>query len=157
MNANKIIQVILEDLDGVEYFLGGSRRFQYDNENSDIDLFLFVPKALNNPESMADHIITGDDNGLDYVLDAFGIERHESDVAENKYGMVNFHFVTTLLGTKVDLLIFTDQKAFRESKLEHECVEAYLEQYPEIRKYIKVLPGPGKLKYRAILQRLKEG
>ena len=157
MNVSRVVAVLLEDLDGVEYFLGGSRRFQYDTENSDIDLFLFVPKALNTPESMVDYLTSGDSNGLERVLDAFGIPHYmRNGPTENQYDMGNFHFVTTLLGIKLDLIIFTDNKAFKESQAEHVRVEKYLDLFPESRQYIKAIPGPGKLKYRAMLQRIRD-
>lgn len=154
------MELVFENFKGIEYFLGGSHRFGYSNSESDLDYFIFLPNAFDDPESVLNYL-TDKDTSLHVFLRALNMLDDE-DLSYRKsrhlqYGVGTFFESIHIFGFKIDLTFFEgDYKAFEEALKEHDRVENYLNENPEIRNFVKNLRVGGKEKYRSILQQIQE-
>ena len=155
MNFSKIVSAIFEDLDGTLFFLGGSRRFGYSRETSDLDIFLFIPETLLDPASLAHYLASGDETGLPAVLETLHLSKDNLRGRGKYKNLGQYHMRTQIFGHSTDLLIFTDRDSFDTLRQEHQMVEDYLKAHSEIVEIMKYFSGSGKEKYQAILTRIE--
>jgi hypothetical protein len=155
MNNHKIISAVLEDLEGVEFFIGGSQRFGYNTPFSDLDLFIFVPPTTD-PELALEFLETGKANGYKQIVKRFGVDERQTKNLSNKklYDIGNtYHFKCPFLEFRtIDLLLFENYETWDELRKEHEEVEKIYQDSPKLSKVIKNMVGPGKYKYQAIIK-----
>jgi chlorite dismutase len=156
--AIDFLEKTLSELAGVKYFLGGSCRFGYETDRSDLDVFIYIGPAWN-PESLLD-FLNGDTNAL--IRTFLNLLASTPDVIRKPYhGVGDCHVLTWILGQQVDVILFTNKDNFENLKQEHARVETYLQNYPEVVNLFKGMCfteeySLGQEKYRAIIARLKE-
>ena len=124
----------------VNYFYGGSQRFGFANEKSDLDVFLFVSSL---------------DTDQDWLINEFGLE-----VVENPYPLNrSVGFKTKVFNVKVDFIFIPGEGDFNDLKKEHLAVEAFLISNLTVGRLIKTLKKmdsehtiKGALIYKALLR-----
>ena len=122
------VQAVCEYLTSknIPWFLGGSRRFGYDNKNSDVDI----------------HILLGPRK--DEL-------RLEWDVVYNQDYPIEV-WRTTMFGLQVDLIVHSSRVTFEVEEANHLVVESLLGRQPSICDFIKA-EGPKKLGRGALIYR----
>lgn len=110
---------------GIEYFVSGSSRFGYDNDKSDLDLIVL-------DESSDAYTVKGlmedFDGSWKLIRGGSGSRRYISNLAE-----------VSLFGGKVHIVIFTEREGFLDLRKEHEEVQSFLRENPNLTKFIKEL------------------
>ena len=164
MNVVKIFEELIKDLEGVEFFVGGSRRFGYNRDQSDHDFFIYLPKVItSDPKNVISYIESGLSNSINYFLsllniDPIGVTRGKiKNGKNNNSGYIEgaVHVKTTIFGNIIDLTFFEAKEEYLFYKKDHEKVDEFLKTNPEIIEVYKKLQLSGILKYRAILEVIK--
>lgn len=101
----------------IQYFIGGSKRFKYDNKDSDYDIFINY-----------DH----NTNIINHLLDFGFIE-----IQNYNYKFQN-HFRLIIAKNHIDLLLI-DSNTFYTLEQEHNYVENYLKENINLKRFIKLL------------------
>lgn len=147
--TKNIIEVFLLDNNLVDVdevgapigFIGGSQRFKFSNTNSDLDLFYYSSK----------------DRGkiANILMSNFFYEVDNYQDPHTKNGGVSFGWQNKQLN--VHLILITDLECFRNLREEHIKVCDFLNDYPHIREFIKLLKmndlsTKGRFIYRSLLK-----
>ncbi|MEK6862317.1 MAG: hypothetical protein AABY07_10230 [Nanoarchaeota archaeon] len=150
-----IVEHILNDInksEELEFFWGGSRRFDTNNPHSDYDIFILC------------NTITA--RKIKEIFRA-------SLVTDNSY-FVNRHYRTNIFGFQIDLILFEQEDLNFSEKVdysqfpelvnnsseiffyllqgEHLQVQDFLNRYPVLKEYMKKLKCKGAEKYRALVK-----
>ena len=131
---NHITEVF--DLTCTPYFLGGSFRFGYQNNSSDMDLFILC----NNPDIFIKELFSED-------VDSIAINSSYS----SETGGVHHKGFNGL----VDFIFIKDEKSFCALKNEHEEISKFLVKNSYLRDFISNLPASN-LKGKDIYRTLKK-
>lgn len=158
INLQKLFGVLFEPLgDEIEFFIGGSRRFGYFHDTSDIDVFVGVPKVFVESPSFLDFLVDGEKSGINSLLKFLGLDRSTIHERKGKYHPESSCFKIVIFGFSVDLIVFEgEREAFHELRNEHILVESYLRQHPVLIEAYRDLPVRGALKYRKLLSMAME-
>lgn len=136
-------EVNIDKEDNFMFFLGGSKLFGYNDEKSDIDLFVYV-----NEDQISKFIQSLENN-------EFGLEYKEARDYPVNYLFVNKRY-------NIHILIIENKDAFLKLKKEHIMVSTHLDKFPYIPSFIKALKKQasfeikGKLIYRSLLAEAKK-
>lgn len=132
------VDFIVQELStrGVDFFIGGSRRFGWFSQFATPDLDIFVHGS----------------QSFDYLRNEWNLHSVTHDE-----GYPSIHYRTELVGLSIDFIFFTHYKSFARLRDEHQIVEAFLYSLPgkEFFPHLRSAGVTGKQLYRACLWCLK--
>jgi hypothetical protein len=110
---NALGTIIMDDLkeNGISFFIGGSRRFGYNNKNSDLDIYV----CLSNGPQLRDYIMKLKQSGFDHG------ETH-------LYVEIPYNFKDM-----VHIIIMNNRVRFDLLSSEHDELELHINSYPLLR------------------------
>jgi hypothetical protein len=116
-----------QQIQSLDYFMGGSQRFGYNNDDSDIDFFINI-KEEGYSESISDNLMKFlYNNGFNQV----------DNTNHGAYSFVDRLFIHYQF--KIHILIIKNNFYFENLKQDHNRIEIFLNNNPVVREYIKAL------------------
>jgi len=134
-----LVGIFMRENITIEYFLGGSRRFGYDDAKSDVDIFILIPPNKT-------------------LLQAETILRKEKFMRTSDYkGNYELGFIQFQDEQKLFHINVTDNPPlFSQLKKDHEEIEKFLSKKYGLVNYIKFLKKEFDIKGKYIFRLLRE-
>lgn len=135
----------------IEWFIGGSYRFGYHNESSDLDFFVFWNDNDERVEiPFHNYLIM---NGFNPINPANMVEYPHHGTRVFKHGKYDIH-----------VIIFENHMRWKALELNHNNIEKYLKDNPQIVSFIKEMKGKfnnefsfkGKWIYKTLIELVKK-
>lgn len=126
----------------IPHFVGGSRRFGYEHETSDLDIFVFTPEQFVAGRAVKARLID--------ALKIHGFKRIYGDEAyrlgegtEVWRLMSNHDFHTGRPTHTMDMVLMTNGRQWSRYKEEHELLEKSINDNPELRDFARAMHDVG--------------
>ena len=134
------IEAYLE-MEGLQYFRGGSERFGYATEVSDLDFFVHMERRSLHIRSLIET--------LNLTL---------APLRERRERYPAIHLETSAFGIDIDIIVINSRLDFHALKDEHQRVLSFLEEHPNWREFCKTVKAEGmtgRSLYRLLVKRMK--